>query len=151
MPPMIHVEHLTKRYGRHTAVDDASFRCRPGTVTGFLGPNGAGKSTTLRMLTGLSRPDAGVVAVGGRPYADHPNPGRQIGVLLDASAQHPGRTGAETLRLAARLLGVARSAADDMLDRVGLGLVGGRRSAPTPSGCASAWGSAPPSSVSRRC
>jgi len=124
---MIHVEQLTKRYGRHTAVDRASFRCHAGTVTGFLGPNGAGKSTTLRMLTGLSRPDAGVAAIGGRPYAELPNPGRLVGVCLDASAQHPGRTGAETLRLAARLLGMPRSAADDMLERVGLGSVGGRR------------------------
>jgi ABC-2 type transport system ATP-binding protein len=45
---MIIAEHLIKRYGRFTAVDDVSFTCQPGTVTGFLGPNGAGKSTTLR-------------------------------------------------------------------------------------------------------
>jgi ABC-2 type transport system ATP-binding protein len=123
---MIHVDHLTKRFGRHVAVDDASFRCAPGTVTGFLGPNGAGKSTTLRMLTGLSRPDGGSVTIEGRPYAEHPNPGRLVGVLLDASAQHPGRTGIETLRLAARVLGMPLAAADDMLDRVGLGQAGGR-------------------------
>ena len=53
---MINVEHLTKRYGGYVAVDDVSFTCRPGTVTGFLGPNGAGKSTTLRMITGLTPP-----------------------------------------------------------------------------------------------
>jgi ABC-2 type transport system ATP-binding protein len=124
---MIHVDHLTKRYGRRNAVDGASFDCAPGTVTGFLGPNGAGKSTTLRVLTGLSRPDSGTATIDGRPYAAHPNPGRLVGVLLDASAQHPGRTGAETLRLAARLLGMPARAADDMLDRVGLGADGGRR------------------------
>jgi ABC-2 type transport system ATP-binding protein len=124
---MINVEHLSKRYGRHQAVDGASFHCAPGTITGFLGPNGAGKSTTLRVLTGLTRPDAGVAAIDGRPYTQLPNPGRLVGVLLDASAQHPGRTGAETLRLAARLLGMPASAAEGMLDRVGLGDVGGRR------------------------
>ena len=47
---MIAVEHLTKRYGSQPAVDDVSFACEPGTVTGFLGPNGAGKSTTLRII-----------------------------------------------------------------------------------------------------
>ena len=103
--PMIHVDHLVKRYGGHTAVDDVSFTCRPGTVTGFLGPNGAGKSTTLRMMTGLTPPSAGRVTIDGMPYAAHPNPGRVVGVMLDASAQHPGRTGHRDAAPAARLLG----------------------------------------------
>ena len=60
--PALEIRGLTKRYGAHTAVDDLSFASQPGTVTGFLGPNGAGKSTTLRMLTGLARPDVGVKA-----------------------------------------------------------------------------------------
>ena len=86
---MIHVEHLVKRYGRQTAVDDISFTCRPGTITGFLGPNGAGKSTTLRMMTGLTPPSAGRVTIDGIPYASHPNPGRVIGVMLDAVRPAP--------------------------------------------------------------
>ena len=49
---MIEVQHLTKRYGRVTAVDDVSFRVEPGEILGFLGPNGAGKTTTMRILTG---------------------------------------------------------------------------------------------------
>jgi ABC-2 type transport system ATP-binding protein len=117
---MINAEHLRKHYGGFTAVDDVSFICRPGTVTGFLGPNGAGKSTTLRMMTGLTSPSGGQVTIGGFPYAAHPNPGRLIGVMLDASAQHPGRTGIETLRLTARLLGVPRARANEMLEQVGL-------------------------------
>lgn len=124
---MIHVEHLTKRYGRHVAVDDVTFTCRPGTITGFLGPNGAGKSTTLRMLTGLTPPTGGIVTIDGSAYADLPNPGRIVGVMLDASAQHAGRTGVETLRLAALLLGLQTSRAEEMLERVGLGNVAGRR------------------------
>ncbi|MGO1415005.1 MAG: ATP-binding cassette domain-containing protein, partial [Microbacterium gubbeenense] len=52
---MITTEHLTKRFGSHTAVDDVSFVVKPGQVTGFLGPNGAGKSTTMRMIMGLDR------------------------------------------------------------------------------------------------
>jgi ABC-2 type transport system ATP-binding protein len=124
---MITLQHLTKRYGRYTAVDDVSFVCDPGTVTGFLGPNGAGKSTTLRMITDLTLPTSGQVTIDGTRYADLPNPGRMVGVMLDASAQHPGRTGIETLRLTATLLGLPRSYATYMLDLVGLGDAGRRR------------------------
>ncbi len=124
---MITVEHLTKRYGAHTAVDDVSFRCEPGTVTGFLGPNGAGKSTTMRMICGLTPPSAGSATVHGVPYGDLPNPGRVIGVLLDASAQHAGRTGRETLALTAQILGVGRSRVQELLDLVGLSAVAARR------------------------
>ena len=94
---MIEVEHLTKRYGALPAVSDVSFRCAPGTVTGFVGPNGAGKSTTLRMICGLAAPVVRQVDRARRGYRAIPNPGRHVGVLLDASAQHGGRTGEETL------------------------------------------------------
>jgi ABC-2 type transport system ATP-binding protein len=124
---MITAENLTRRYHQHVAVESVSFTCEPGTVTGFLGPNGAGKSTTLRMLTGLTPPTSGRVTIDGRPYAELPNPGRLIGVMLDAAAQHPGRTGLETLRITAQLLDLPRSRADEMLDRVGLAAAGKRR------------------------
>ncbi|MFF5259491.1 ABC transporter ATP-binding protein [Actinomadura viridis] len=117
---MIEVEGLSKRYGEALAVDSVSFRCEPGTVTGFLGPNGAGKSTTMRMICGLTRPSAGHATVRGVPYAKIANPGRHVGVLLDAAAQHPGRTGKETLGLTAHVLGVPQSRATEMLERVGL-------------------------------
>ncbi|SFO43837.1 ABC-2 type transport system ATP-binding protein [Geodermatophilus obscurus] len=117
---MIAIEHLSKRYGGHPAVDDVSFTCAPGTVTGFLGPNGAGKSTTLRVLCGLAAPTRGTATVGGRRYRDLPNPGREVGVLLDAAAQHPGRTGREALTLAATVLGVDRGRVAELLDHVGL-------------------------------
>ncbi|HEY7271352.1 MAG TPA: ABC transporter ATP-binding protein [Actinoplanes sp.] len=117
---MITVDHLSKRYGRHPAVDDVSFTCRPGTVTGFLGPNGAGKSTTMRMICGLTPPTAGTATVDGLPYRRLPNPGRRIGVLLDASAQHAGRTGREVLTLAALTMGVDTRRVGETLDRVGL-------------------------------
>jgi ABC-2 type transport system ATP-binding protein len=117
---MITATELTKRYGATTVVHDVSFTCPPGTVTGFLGPNGAGKSTTLRMLCGLSRPDTGSVQVAGLPFRQLPNPGRVVGVMLDASAQHGGRTGRETLRLAGEVLGVDSARSDEMLELVGL-------------------------------
>ncbi|MCU1368560.1 MAG: transporter related protein [Ilumatobacteraceae bacterium] len=117
---MITVEHLTKHYGDHAAVDDISFECAPGTITGFLGPNGAGKSTALRMIAGLTPPTSGGSTVDGVQYSQLPNPGRTIGLMLDAAAQHPGRTGRETLQLTAALLDVDRKTADAMLERVGL-------------------------------
>lgn len=117
---MIEVENLTKRYGGHAAVDDVSFVVRPGQVTGFLGPNGAGKSTCMRMMTGLTPPTAGTATVLGRPYAALPNPGRHVGVLLDAGAQHSGRTGREVLSLGATLMGLDRSRVEEMLALVGL-------------------------------
>ncbi|GEC98847.1 ABC transporter [Kocuria varians] len=117
---MIRIEHLTKRYGGFTAVDDISFVAQPGRVTGFLGPNGAGKSTALRMLTHLTPATSGSALVLGRRYEDLPNPSRHVGVMLDAAAQHPGRTGREVLQLAAMVTGMGRSRVDEMLDLVGL-------------------------------
>lgn len=117
---MITATHLTKRYGDFTAVDNISLEVNPGSVTGFLGPNGAGKSTAMRMMTGLTPPTSGTTTVLGRRYADLPNPGRHVGVMLDASAQHPGRTGREVLTLVARTIGVDTSAVAAGLALVGL-------------------------------
>jgi ABC-2 type transport system ATP-binding protein len=117
---MITVDHLSKSYRGVTAVDDVSFTARPGRVTGFLGPNGAGKSTTMRIMVGLTPASSGTVEVLGGRYADLPNPGREIGVLLDASAQHAGRTGREILTLAARTMGLPTSRVPEMLARVSL-------------------------------
>jgi ABC-2 type transport system ATP-binding protein len=117
---MINVESLTKKYAGFTAVDDVSFTARPGRVTGFLGPNGAGKSTTMRVMVGLTSASSGEVSVLGRHFADLPNPGREVGVLLDASAQHAGRTGREILTIAQRTMGLPRSAVDETLERVSL-------------------------------
>jgi ABC-2 type transport system ATP-binding protein len=117
---MISVEAVTKRYGPHTAVDDVTFSAEPGRVTGFLGPNGAGKSTTLRVIVGLTPPLTGTAHVLGRRFVDLPNPGLEVGVLLDASAQHAGRTGREILTLAQRTMGCHPGRVDQMLDLVSL-------------------------------
>src|SRR5918912_446260 len=117
---MIRIKNLTKQYGTTLAVDDVSFTASSGRVTGFLGPNGAGKSTTLRIMVGLTRPDAGSATIAGRHYVDLPNPGLEVGVLLDASAQHAGRTGREILTLAQRFMGLPRSRVEEMLEIVSL-------------------------------
>jgi ABC-2 type transport system ATP-binding protein len=80
------------------------------------------------MLTGLTSPSSGSSTVLGRPYTRLGNPGRQVGVLLDASAQHPGRSGRASLRSDAVVMGLPRARADTMLELVGLsGAAGGRR------------------------
>ncbi len=117
---MIEAEKLTKRFGGRAVVSDVSFRCEPGTVTGFLGPNGAGKTTTMRMICGFARPDSGRSAVLGGAYRELPNPGRRVGVLLDASAQHAGRRGREALAISAQTMGVGEARVDELLDLVGL-------------------------------
>ena len=117
---MINVESLTKKYAGFAAVDDVSFAARPGRVTGFLGPNGAGKSTTMRVMVGLTEATSGAVTILGRRFADLPDPGREVGVLLDASAQHAGRSGREILTLAQRTMGLPRASVEETLGRVGL-------------------------------
>ena len=117
---MIVIEGLTKRYGHTLAVDDVSFTAAEGRVTGYLGPNGAGKSTTMRIMVGLTRATAGTVTISGRSFTDLPNPGLEVGVLLDASAQHAGRTGREILTLAQQFMGLPRRRVEEMLDLVSL-------------------------------
>jgi ABC-2 type transport system ATP-binding protein len=117
---MITVDSLTKTYGGFTAVDDVSFTARSGRVTGFLGPNGAGKSTTMRIMVGLTPATSGTAHVSGRRFADLPNPGLEVGVLLDASAQHAGRTGREILTIAQRTMGLPARRVDEMLEMVSL-------------------------------
>ena len=117
---MITLEGVSKSYGGFTAVDDVSFTAQPGRVTGFLGPNGAGKSTSMRIMVGLTHPDRGTATIGGHRYAEIPNPARHVGVLLDASAQHAGRTGREVLALSAMTMGLPLTRVEEMLAMVGL-------------------------------
>ncbi len=124
---MIVIDHISKRYGSQTAVDDLSFTVQPGVVTGFLGPNGAGKSTTMRMIIGLDRPDAGQITIDGRRYADHLAPLHEVGALLDAKAVHPARSARNHLRAQAATTGIPTTRVDEVLDMVGLTAAANRR------------------------
>jgi ABC-2 type transport system ATP-binding protein len=124
---MIRVVDLSKRFGRHTAVDHLSFEVQPGAVTGFLGPNGSGKSTTMRCMLGLDRADTGFAEFDGRRYAQLAQPLREIGALLDAGYVHPGRTARNHLRWLAASNRLDRSRVDDVLDLVGITEVADRR------------------------
>lgn len=124
---MIEVRGLTKSYGDVLAVDDLSFDVEPGKVTGFLGPNGAGKSTTMRMILGLDKPTSATAHLDGRPFAAFSEPLRVVGALLDPGAVHPGRTGRNHLRVAARTNGISIRRVDEVLEQVGLSGAAGRR------------------------
>jgi len=123
----IAVSHLSKRFGPIAAVDDLSFTVDPGRVTGFLGPNGAGKTTTLRMLLGLVTPTSGTATIGGRRYADIPQPTRVVGAALEAASFHPGRSARDHLRVMALPAGVSDRRVDELLELVGLNSSTARR------------------------
>src|SRR5215213_2431586 len=124
---MIEVQGLTKRYGEKMAVNHLTFDVEPGKVTGFLGPNGAGKSTTMRMMLGLDRPTAGRALVNGRSFATLAEPMREVGALLDPGSLHPGRTGRNHLRVAARTNGIPFRRVEEVIEQVGLGKAARRR------------------------
>ncbi|MUK02384.1 ATP-binding cassette domain-containing protein [Vibrio cholerae] len=124
---MIHARTLTKRFGARTAVDGIDFTVRPGQVTGFLGPNGAGKSSTMRMIVGLDRPTHGEVDVNGRAYRRHRAPLREVGVLLDAKAVHPGRTARNHLLALGATHGIGAARVGEVVELAGLDSVADRR------------------------
>ncbi len=101
---MIEVQHLTKRYGAHTAVDDLSFTAAPGQIYGFLGPNGAGKSTTMNIMTGYLAATSGTVLIDGLDIQKEPEAAKQkIGYLPEVPPVYTDMTVAECLRFAAEL------------------------------------------------
>jgi ABC-2 type transport system ATP-binding protein len=116
----IELQGLTKRYGPITAVEDLTFSPAPGRVTGFVGANGAGKSTTIRMLLGLTRPDAGTATIDGKAYAELRDPLRTVGAMVDPNVFHPNRTGRNALRVIARAAEISDSRVDHVLALVGL-------------------------------
>lgn len=124
---MIQVTNLTKRYGSITAVDDLSFAVHDGRVTGFLGPNGSGKSTTLRIIVGLDAASVGGALVNGVHYRDLISPLREVGVMLDGRACHPGRSARTHLRALARSNDIPRHRVETVLELVGLAAIAHRR------------------------
>jgi ABC-2 type transport system ATP-binding protein len=124
---MIEIDHLVKRYGDKTAVDDLDFTVKPGVVTGFLGPNGAGKSTTMRLIVGLDAPTSGSVTVNGRRYAEHQAPLQEVGTLLEAKSIHPGRSAFNHLNALALTHGIPRRRVEEVIEMTGLTVVARKR------------------------
>jgi ABC-2 type transport system ATP-binding protein len=128
---VIEVEHLTKRYGPVTAVQDVSFQVHKGEILGFLGPNGAGKTTTMRVLTGYMPATDGRVVVAGHDVFEQPvQAKRRIGYLPETPPLYPDMTVREYLQFVARIKGVPaadrKSRVDQVLARTWVGDMAGR-------------------------
>ena len=116
---MIEIDGLTKRYGRHTVVDNLSFRCESGEVLGFLGPNGAGKSTTMKMVTGFVSPSSGSAKVCGHDIATDGLAARQqIGYLPEGAPCYAEMTPGTFLDFVADIRGLDGSQRKERLDEV---------------------------------
>jgi ABC-2 type transport system ATP-binding protein len=103
---LIRLIHLTKRYGKFTAVDNIDLVVPSGELFGFLGPNGAGKTTTFRMIAGILRPTSGTVEIGGIDITQHPLQAKaRLGFIPDRPFVYDKLTGGEFLRFAAALYG----------------------------------------------
>lgn len=112
----IRIEDLTKRYGQQKAVDGISFTVRAGEVLGFLGPNGAGKSTTMKLICGLTAPNAGKITVGGHDVATEPEVVRRmIGYLPESNPLYEDMPVLDLLRFAAKLQAVPADRIDERL------------------------------------
>jgi ABC-2 type transport system ATP-binding protein len=121
----IKVSELTKRYGEISAVKDISFQISDGELFGFLGPNGAGKTTTINLLTGLARPDAGRINIGGIDCTSNPKAAQHlVGIVPDESNLYPELTGFENLSFCAALYGMRKNKRQtrtrELLDTFGL-------------------------------
>ena len=116
---MIEVQHLTKRYGNVTAVDDVSFTVEKGEILGFLGPNGAGKTTTMRVLTGYMPATDGRARVAGFDVFDQPiEAKRRTGYLPETPPLYPDMTVREYLAFVSKIKGVPSKERAGRLDHV---------------------------------
>lgn len=129
---MLQVEHLTKRYGAVTAVDDLSFEIESEGVYGFLGPNGAGKTTTMNIMTGCLSATQGTVRISGCDIYEEPRAAkRRVGYLPEQPPLYLGETPAEYLRFVGQAKGVRgerlRRQMEDVIEETGIGDMRNRR------------------------
>ncbi|MGM9603475.1 MAG: ABC transporter ATP-binding protein [Faecousia sp.] len=116
---MITVQHLTKYYGDHLAVDDISFEIDEGHVYGFLGPNGAGKSTTMNIMTGCLSATAGTVQIDGHDIFEEPNAAKRcIGYLPEHPPLYMNESALEYLKFVAEAKGLRGAQRDEQIRRV---------------------------------
>jgi ABC-2 type transport system ATP-binding protein len=116
---LIRLVHLTKRYGKFTAVDDIDLDVPSGELFGFLGPNGAGKTTTFRMIAGILRPTSGTVEIGGIDVAQRPLEAKaRLGFIPDRPFVYDKLTGGEFLRFAAALYGQQGPSVERRIDEL---------------------------------
>jgi ABC-2 type transport system ATP-binding protein len=112
--PTLVLEHVTKRYGEFTAVNDLSLKVRPGRVFGLIGPNGAGKTTTIRMIVNIIIPDSGSIALFGQQMTSALQD--RIGYLPEERGLYKKMKIGEQLRFFAELKGLRGKEADERID-----------------------------------
>ena len=122
---MIEVKNLAKNYGNKQALTGISFEIRKGEICGYIGPNGAGKSTTVKILTGILKPDAGEVAIAGIDVGQNPERVKPlIGYVPETGGVFESLSGREFLAFAGRLYGlredVIRERSELLLEYFGL-------------------------------
>ena len=116
---MIEIEHLTKRYGDHTAVSDLSFTVDSGQIYGFLGPNGAGKSTTMNIMTGCLSATEGAVRIDGHDIFEEPEQAKRlIGYLPEQPPLYMNETPEEYLRFVGEAKGLRGTELERQIDEV---------------------------------
>ncbi len=114
---MISIEHLTKYYGEHLAVDDISFEIQQGHVYGFLGPNGAGKSTTMNIITGCLSASGGCVRIDGHDIFEEPDAAKRcIGYLPEHPPLYMSESPLEYLRFVGQAKGLRGKMLQDQVD-----------------------------------
>ena len=132
-PAALHLRGVTKRYGEVVALDGVDLEVAPGLITTLVGPSGCGKSTLLGVVAGLTAPTAGRVHLGGRDVTDLPAERRGAVLVFQEHRLFPFLTALEDVAFGLRMRGVPRRERDrqaaEMLERVGLGGLGGRRPA----------------------
>jgi len=127
----LQVEHLVKRFGSITAVNDVSLTVRKGEIFGFLGPNGAGKTTTIRLLTGVLTPDTGTVRINDIDIHRHPLEAKmQMGVIPESSTVYGDLSAEQNLHLSGKMYGMGRALREKRIDELlsQMGLTEKRRS-----------------------
>src|SRR3954464_11231807 len=127
MNPAVQIEHVTKTFGAHVAVNDLTLEVPPGTIYGFIGPNGSGKTTTLRMIMRILHPDRGTVRVLGEQSLGAASD--RVGYLPEERGLYKQMKVRDVLRFYAGLKGLRRSgpAIDAWLRRMGLGAWAGKK------------------------
>jgi ABC-2 type transport system ATP-binding protein len=115
----IQADHLIKRFGSVTAVNDVNLIVPEGEIFGFLGPNGAGKTTTMRLLTGVLTPDSGAVRINGIDIHRHPLEAKmQMGVIPESSTVYGDMSAEQNLQLSGQMYGMPRAAREERIDEL---------------------------------
>lgn len=119
---------LTKKYGRHKAVDKISIRVRKGAVYGLIGRNGAGKTTFLKMVAGLASPTSGEIRIFGYSGKNLEKIRKRVGCLIEAPGLYGNLSAYENLKMKCKFCGIDKKGyIEDILDTVGLSDTGKKK------------------------